>query len=148
MRLNHPPAFPSLKTLLILGLLVASAACGCARNLNQRFEFENERNAVMFRTEGNYDLENGRLMEALANYTEAIRIWPADAPSHWGVGRIWLSVGEHDRAAASFTTAVAYDAEYENLIAEPVDIESPEIMRALLESRPPPDNAWVADDLR
>ncbi|MGE0433365.1 MAG: hypothetical protein AB7K09_13490 [Planctomycetota bacterium] len=126
-------------------LIALLGASGCARNLNQRFEFEKQRAAETYRIEGGYDLQNGRLMQAMQNYTEAVRIWPADAPSHWGMGRIWLTVGLTDKAVHEFALAEAYDESYATMEPEVAPCESPEIMRALLEGRPPPDDAnWVA----
>ncbi|MCX5797378.1 MAG: tetratricopeptide repeat protein [Elusimicrobia bacterium] len=55
---------------------------------------------------GNAWLESGSPREALAAYTRALRLYPADARGHYGCGLAWLRLGRPDKAVFCFREAL------------------------------------------
>lgn len=125
---------------------MAAGAVGCSRALNERTSYERVVAAEHHRTQGEYDLQHGRVVEALAHFTEAVRIEPRDAASHWGLARLYVSVGFEVEAASAAERARAIDDRYRAVEPEAVKLERPEVAAAMITRRPPPSDAkWIAE---
>ncbi len=132
---------------MLVALLVAPAlsASGCSRNLNERTEQERIHASAEFRTRGHYDVANQRLVRAVGNYMEAVRILPEDAESYWQLARIYHTLGFEAQAAVMATKARQHEPElYEPKELEPVAVDDPETHASALAPRPIPEDAdWV-----
>lgn len=134
-----------LVLMMMLASAVAVAVSGCSRNLNERTEQERIHAAGEFRTRGDFDVANGRLVRAVGHYMEAVRILPEDSHSFWALARIYHTLGFETHAAVMATKARQTDpAIYETKELEIIPIDDPETQAAALAPRPIPEDAdWV-----
>jgi tetratricopeptide (TPR) repeat protein len=68
--------------------------------------FSAEQKALAYRNRGNARADAGALAEALADFSEAVRLQPADAASHAGRARARLALQDAKGAIADYTEAL------------------------------------------
>ena len=121
----------------VIGLAVP-AFLGCARDLNTLSPRRKATAARTYTREGDGAFARGRYVEALADYSEAIRIDPTYARPFWQRGRIYLACDVADKADADFAQARELEPGFENLSPEPLPIPIREVDLAMIA---PPDPA-------
>jgi Flp pilus assembly protein TadD len=70
--------------------------------------------AKAYAERGAAHLNKGDIDQAIADYTEAIRLDPYDAEAYNGRGFAYGSKGEYDRAIADYTEAIRLNPNYAN----------------------------------
>src|SRR5262244_2068669 len=63
-------------------------------------------------SQGDTSVNNRDYDRAIADYNEAIRLVPADAPAFFGRGNAYASKGDRDRAIADYSEAIRLDPKY------------------------------------
>jgi tetratricopeptide (TPR) repeat protein len=91
----------SLRTLLVLVLLTLSG-CGPSK----------EQQAVDAYNRGLARYHKGELDEAIADYTEAIRLDPQLAYAYYGRGNAYYKKGDFDKAIADYTETIRFNPKY------------------------------------
>jgi tetratricopeptide (TPR) repeat protein len=74
-------------------------------------EAEQRNKALYYFLRGNGRAENGDLDQAIAEFTEALRIAPQSAAAYHNRAVVRARKGEHDKAIADFTKALRFDPE-------------------------------------
>lgn len=125
--------------LLLTAAILGAAILGCSRNLNERTVEERVHANDYYRTEAGYDLQNGRVVDAVAGYCEAVRIWPYDAESSWTLARIYAGLGPDYARYSAVMALKAREAApdpYGEQEVEPMPIENADAVRAVLRPSP------------
>jgi tetratricopeptide (TPR) repeat protein len=96
-------------TLTIIALFCVALLSGCGKKEVSNTPAEEQENAERLEDKEEYDRA---IADAIADYTEALRLNPTDATAYYIRGVIYADKGEYDRAIADYTEAIRLNPDY------------------------------------
>jgi Tfp pilus assembly protein PilF len=94
------------KLIFILVLASLTAGCGQSRPVEQGTSGSRPDDAAAFLQRGNAYFEKGDWDKAIAEYDQAIQLWPGFADAYSNRGSTYHNKGDYDQAIADFDRAI------------------------------------------